>query len=336
MLGVFSIFSRIGASIAGLFAFLSPHFAGKTLYLAGKQTLLAGKTLYPAGKQILLAGKTLYPAGKQILLAGKTLYPAGKQTLLASKMLYLAGKGELVAGRLLLKVVGTAQRDNSAIISPQVLNTEQFIQGAFVDNQNLVQRLEPRRLLAASFASLSSHDTLSIIGTTKNDTITISLTNGKIVAKLNSASMSFAKSSVKRIWADGVHGNDNIVNDTALPSTLLGSTGDDTLRGGSGDDSLDGGDGADLVQPRDGTNVGPLQPAQDVLDYAGATAGDFYVQYDGASAYVTHGANRQDMFQCSVESQFDTLKFFATGRNDDVSGIAEHAFPIDVHRCRRK
>ena len=89
-------------------------------------------------------------------------------------------------------------------------------------NENLVQLLEPRRLLAASFASLSSHGTLSIIGTTKNDTITISLNNGQIVAKVNSASMSFAISSLKRIWADGVHGNDHVENDTELPSTLLG------------------------------------------------------------------------------------------------------------------
>ena len=52
-------------------------------------------------------------------------------------------------------------------------------------NQNLVQPLEPRRLLAASFASLSSHGTLSVVGTKKGDTITIVNVNGKVLASLN-------------------------------------------------------------------------------------------------------------------------------------------------------
>ena len=191
-----------------------------------------------------------------------------------------------------------------------------------MNDQNFVQSLEPRRLLAASFASLSSHGTLSVIGTAKNDTITISLTNNMIVAKLNASSMSFAKSSVKRIWADGVHGNDHIENDTALPSTLLGSSGDDTLRGGSGDDSLDGGEGVDLIQPRDGNNAGNFELSRDVLDYDGARPGNFGLTFDGDSHQnldVTHGASSNDRFACAIGAR-PVLRFFGTSGDDHIGG----------------
>ncbi len=187
--------------------------------------------------------------------------------------------------------------------------------------ENLVQSLEARRLLAASFASLSSHGTLSVIGTAKNDVITISLVNGKIVATLNSASMSFTKSSVKRIWADGVHGNDHVTNDSALPSTLLGSSGDDTLRGGSGDDSLDGGSGFDRIQPRDGNNIGNFNLSYDVLDYDGATPSRFQIHFDEDTHQdlsVSH-AQWDDQFICTAGSR-PLLQLYLTSGNDTIDG----------------
>src|SRR3954462_471359 len=102
-----------------------------------------------------------------------------------------------------------------------------------------VQTLEPRRLLSGAFASVSAHGTLSVVGTAKNDAITISLKNQQVVAHLNGMSLAFPGTIVQRIFANGLGGNDRIVNNTALPSTLLGSGGNDTVRGGSGNDSLD-------------------------------------------------------------------------------------------------
>jgi len=192
-----------------------------------------------------------------------------------------------------------------------------------VNQQNLVESLEPRRLLAASFASLSSHGTLSVVGTAKNDTITISLKNSMIVAKLNSVAMSFTKSSVKRIWADGVHGNDHIENNTALRSTLIGASGDDTLRGGSGDDSLDGGDGNDLLRPGDGSNSGVLDVASDTLDYRDATPGEFGVGDDAEVPTILsvdhdRALPARDVFRLSSVQQ-SYLKFFATPGDDSIS-----------------
>jgi len=47
--------------------------------------------------------------------------------------------------------------------------------------ENLVQSLEARRLLAACFASLNSHGTLSLTGTARPDTINVSLVTGRVV-----------------------------------------------------------------------------------------------------------------------------------------------------------
>ena len=138
----------------------------------------------------------------------------------------------------------TAQRDNSSTIKDQVLEHRSFCLG---ENMciSALQSLEPRRLLSAAFASVNSQGTLSVVGTSKNDVITMSLHDGMIVAKLNASSLSFGATTVKRIWVNGFRGNDRIVNNTALPSTLLGSSGNDTLIAGSKNDLLDGGTGWD-------------------------------------------------------------------------------------------
>ena len=177
-------------------------------------------------------------------------------------------------------------------------------------NQNLVQSLEPRRLLAASFASLSSHGTLSVIGTAKNDTITISLINGKIVATLNSASMSFAKSSGQTNLGRWAHGNDHVENDTALPSTLLGSSGNDTLAGGSGDDTIDGGGGHDLV---DYTHD-PLH----TFDFTSTDVG-----YGGVGALIVKQGPGDQIVDNIVPQSIDRI--LLTAGDDNING--EIPFP---------
>src|SRR5215813_9437162 len=89
--------------------------------------------------------------------------------------------------------------------------------------------LESRTLL--SFASLNSHGTLSVVGTGGNDSITVQFSGTKVQAILNGQTLSFNKSDVKRIFAEGFGGNDSIKNKTSLPSTLLGDAGNDSLIG---------------------------------------------------------------------------------------------------------
>lgn len=109
----------------------------------------------------------------------------------------------------------------------------------------VLELMESRCLL--SFASLSSHGTLSVVGTARSDSISIFISSTNVVAQVNSSKLFFPKSSVKRVWADGFGGNDRLANHTPLPSTLIGAGGNDTMVGGTGNDSLDGGDGKDTA-----------------------------------------------------------------------------------------
>src|SRR5689334_15787091 len=106
-----------------------------------------------------------------------------------------------------------------------------------------LESVEPRLLL--SFASLSSHGTLSVVGTGGTDSITVQFSGTKVQAVLNGATASFNKSAVKRIFAEGLGGNDRIKNKTSLPSTLMGDSGNDSITGGSAADSIVGGSGDD-------------------------------------------------------------------------------------------
>ena len=108
-----------------------------------------------------------------------------------------------------------------------------------------LELIESRLLL--SFASLSSHGTLSVAGTGGNDSITVQVSGTKVQAILNGQTLSFNKGDAKRIFAEGFGGNDRMKNKTNLPSTLIGDAGNDSLTGGTGNDSLDGGDGNDTA-----------------------------------------------------------------------------------------
>ena len=59
---------------------------------------------------------------------------------------------------------------------------------------------------------------------------------------------------ITRIVARGSDGDDRITNETAVPSSLDGGTGDDVLVGGSGDDQIFGDTGLDTVDGRGGND----------------------------------------------------------------------------------
>ncbi|HEX3357074.1 MAG TPA: calcium-binding protein [Tepidisphaeraceae bacterium] len=197
--------------------------------------------------------------------------------------------------------------------------------------------LEPRRLLSASFASLNPHGTLSIIGTSKNDVITVSLLNGQIIAKLNAASLSFPKSSVQRIWADGFAGNDQITNKTALPSSLIGSSGNDTLTGGTS---------SDLLQPGPGANTLNSNGGHDTIDYSDEPAmnfeisnspddisndlGGLSINFDVVLNYhgdLIQGTLGNDTFQGAIDGPLDIT--IAGGNGNDTFGFFNDNFDTE-------
>jgi len=138
-----------------------------------------------------------------------------------------------------------------------------------------LELVESRFLL--SFASLSSHGTLSVVGTSKSDSIAIEISGAQVRATVNGQVESFNKSGVKRFWINGFSGNDSITNQTNLPSTLIGSSGNDSIFGGTGRDEIDVGTGVDHASGGGGTNLITVNGSDDVLDYSRESAGTFEV-----------------------------------------------------------
>jgi Ca2+-binding RTX toxin-like protein len=136
----------------------------------------------------------------------------------------------------------------------------------------LVDRLESRRLLAAS---LASDGTLTVTGTPRHDaigftfdesgaTLTVDvLTYGDSPASVKNT---FPASEVLRILVDAGDGDDNVslyaqtINGPhdflTQPATLLGGAGSDGLSGGSGDDVIRcGSGGKDVARGNGGSDL---------------------------------------------------------------------------------
>ena len=96
---------------------------------------------------------------------------------------------------------------------------------------------------------------LSIFGTAGDDTITVALQGGNIVATRGSLTRTFAAAEVQFISINGFAGNDTITNDTALPSNLSGGEGDDTVSGGDVADKIRGEGGRDSLWGREGNDT---------------------------------------------------------------------------------
>ncbi|MCA9069839.1 MAG: hypothetical protein KDA84_12990, partial [Planctomycetaceae bacterium] len=75
---------------------------------------------------------------------------------------------------------------------------------------------------------------LVFFGTNEADTITLTESDGLI--HVVETGQSFGRDSISGITIYGLGGNDVIINQTSLPVTIHGGTGDDTLIGGSGND----------------------------------------------------------------------------------------------------
>ncbi|HEX3357691.1 MAG TPA: calcium-binding protein [Tepidisphaeraceae bacterium] len=112
-----------------------------------------------------------------------------------------------------------------------------------------------RRTLLAAFASIDSNGILTLRGTAGDDSILVSHSGSSIIVKLNSTTRRFNASAVKAIFANGQDGDDTIEMRAALPSTLVGGSGDDTLIGGPSADDLRGGSGGNTIYPNTSNDI---------------------------------------------------------------------------------
>jgi hypothetical protein len=114
-----------------------------------------------------------------------------------------------------------------------------------------VESLESRIVLAAAISYDRASRTVSIVGSSGNDSAEVRQQGGNVVVSLNSAtgrlSRTVPAAQVSQIAFSGLAGNDTFTNLTAIASRADGGAGDDVLRGGRGVDRLAGGDGNDQL-----------------------------------------------------------------------------------------
>lgn len=147
-----------------------------------------------------------------------------------------------------------------------------------------LDKLEKRELLAADIELLGG--VLTIDGTDQADYVEIRETTvekrgiaypavlvqvtddrGKLRRDADGVALlkTFRKSTVDSIFAELGSGNDQVVNNTNLPSVLRGGRGDDRLYGGSADDELFGEDGSDRLYGKGGNDLLDGGAANDYL-----------------------------------------------------------------------
>jgi Ca2+-binding RTX toxin-like protein len=114
-----------------------------------------------------------------------------------------------------------------------------------IGSQNVKRDFTPE--LASPFATLVAGK-LTVVGTTANDVIRLTRTDGMYHAVLGSETLSFAAAEVLSIEIFAGEGNDLIDAAAALvPAYALGGAGRDSIIGGSASDTLTGGGGNDTL-----------------------------------------------------------------------------------------
>jgi hypothetical protein len=128
---------------------------------------------------------------------------------------------------------------------------EELIQGAGLKSfRPTLEALEDRLLMAGSVA-LADTGVLNIQGDARRNEVSVIQVAGengpRVAVEIDKISYSFDATKVKSIEFRGAAGDDSFTNNTLIPSSAYGDTGNDVLRGGSGNDLLYGGDGDDQL-----------------------------------------------------------------------------------------
>lgn len=206
-------------------------------------------------------------------------------------------------------------------------------------HQAAIDALESRRLLA-DFASVNAGGTLSVVGTSNNDTITIDQSGSNIVARRGSQSLSFASSAVKRFWVNAFSGNDRVTINVARPSTIIGSSGNDTLTGGNNKDSIDGetgndrldgrgdadilngGDGDDTYAHGAGDDTGDAGDGLLTLDYSNAASGEFRMTvYEDGAQLLRPLTGEIDAFRFRPQEGDLHVSLIGTAGDDQINAL---------------
>lgn len=180
----------------------------------------------------------------------------------------------------------------------------------------MFESLERRQLLTAVLSS-AEPGLLIVYGTLSSDTLTITkLNDGRIRVDQNGTLKNFAGADVTKIFVDAGHGHDTVTVSTAisLPTTLIGSEGNDSLRGGNGPDSIFGAEGNDDLNGRGGADYISGETGDDLI--RGGSGNDSL--YGDAGSDSLYGGSGTDLLKGGDNS--DVLVAVGGGQSDSIEG----------------
>ena len=191
----------------------------------------------------------------------------------------------------------------------------------------MIREMESRTLLAMTISAGAT--TLDVVGTTGDDTITVS-TNGTNFF-VNAVDTGFAIAGRNFINVAGGDGNDTITIDASLgagrTSFLTGGIGNDTFVGGLGNDNMNGGAGADSYTGGDGSDNFTIDADDtsitggngfDSVSAAAGSAGLNLVLTAGSGIEYISGSENGDIINAAASTTAITI--LGRGGADTITG----------------
>ena len=148
----------------------------------------------------------------------------------------------------------------------------------FSPAQDLIDRYDVLRVDGGAGIVLNSKGTLTVGGTSDDDTISLSIRSkdGKLIVRVGDLAQGFAPSKIKRVRVYAQNGDDTVTIGTGVKGcyisggngndTITGGDGADVIEAGAGNDSILGGAGADKIAGQDGADFISGGGGNDQLD----------------------------------------------------------------------
>ncbi|HEV2294503.1 MAG TPA: calcium-binding protein [Tepidisphaeraceae bacterium] len=208
--------------------------------------------------------------------------------------------------------------DGTAVIAYLQMSANESTPGGFLPGEVHFRRL------SFSFTRLVGAE-LYVNGTAGNDHIIVERVRERVFVNINGVVDGYDASRVQLLSINGFGGDDDIDNNTALPSTIHGGDGHDTIWGGTGDDRIHGFGGGDVLRGGDGSDAlfggtgGDWLHGGNGNDYLAGEAGEDAL-YGASGADLLRGQHGSDALY--GEAGNDTLHGDAGG--DYLEGGAGH------------
>ncbi len=175
------------------------------------------------------------------------------------------------------------------------------------------------------------HGTLTVDGTSADDTIALRLAAGNpdvLQVDANGTVFSFTRADIANIVVDAKAGDDVVrVDETngvftdAIPTILDGGSGNDTLAGGSGAETLLGGSGDDVVDGNRGNDQAQLGSGDDTFVWDPGDGSDTIEGDSGTDTMRFNGANIAEKVDLSANGNHLLFTRDIAGITMDTHGV---------------